>query len=101
MALRNVQGNRFVLRKDEEIQQVCNHYYQQFIQSNQELVGVKADIGELKQAVLKLNADIQSAGNDYLRQCQQLVMLRRAHERRSTPPSAHTPMVRPPCEPKT
>lgn len=71
---------RFIVHKDDEIQQVCNHYYQQFIQSNQELVGVRVDIGELKQAVLKLNADIQSAGKDYLRECEKLVVLRRIRE---------------------
>ena len=58
--------NRFVKKKDQEIEEVCSNYYQEFIRSNQELLGVRVDIRELRGEVTGLNDEIQEAGKVYL-----------------------------------
>ncbi len=68
--------NRFVKRKDAEIEDVCSKYYQEFIRSNQELLGVRVDIRELRGQVTGLNDEIQEAGKVYLQKCEQLIELR-------------------------
>ena len=68
--------NRFVKRKDKEIEEVCSNYYQQFIRSNQELLGVRVDIRELRGQVTGLNDEVQEAGKVYLEKCERLIELR-------------------------
>ena len=68
--------NRFVKRKDKEIEEVCSNYYQEFIRSNQELLGVRVDIRELRGQVTGLNDEVQEAGKVYLEKCERLIELR-------------------------
>ena len=68
--------NRFVKKKDQEIEEVCSNYYQEFIRSNQELLGVRVDIRELRGEVTGLNDEIQEAGKVYLQKCERLIELR-------------------------
>lgn len=76
--------NRFVKRKDAEIEDVCSNYYQEFIRSNQELLGVRVDIRELRGEVTGLNDEIQEAGKVYLQKCERLIELRQMrHNSRS------------------
>ena len=77
--------NRFVKKKDSEIEDVCSSYYQEFIRSNQELLGVRVDIRELKGEVTGLNDEIQEAGKVYLQKCEKLIELRQMrHNSRQT-----------------
>jgi len=69
-------AERFIRRKDQEIVSVCSHYYQEFIRSNQELLGLRGDINEIKGEVTGINEEIQLAGAVYLEKCERLIELR-------------------------
>jgi hypothetical protein len=69
-------AERFIRRKDKEIETVCSRYYQEFIRSNQSLLGVRTDIREIQAEVARLNHEIQDSGAEYVRRCEALIELR-------------------------
>ncbi|KAJ3045438.1 hypothetical protein HDV00_010308 [Rhizophlyctis rosea] len=53
----------FVHRKEVEIEKMCNFYYQEFVQSVDQLLKVRVGTVSLKNLVVDLNGELQSIGN--------------------------------------
>ncbi|KAJ3054452.1 hypothetical protein HK097_001794 [Rhizophlyctis rosea] len=67
----------FVHRKEVEIEKMCNFYYQEFVQSVDQLLKVRVGTLNLKNKVVDLNGDLQSIGTKIVDKKKEVIDYRR------------------------
>ncbi|TPX32691.1 holo-[acyl-carrier-protein] synthase [Synchytrium microbalum] len=71
------QLNLFMHRKEGEIERMCNFHYQEFVQSVDQLLKVRAGAVELKNKILELNQELQVAGGKMIEKKREVIDYRR------------------------
>ncbi|XP_004364698.2 exocyst complex component 6B [Capsaspora owczarzaki ATCC 30864] len=69
----------FIARTTTEIERMCNHHYQGFIESVEELLKVRADAANLREAIARTDEALQRSGRDYLERAEELRQHRIIH----------------------
>eukprot|EP00117_Sycon_ciliatum_P046873 scpid40633/ scgid33527/ Exocyst complex component 6B; Exocyst complex component Sec15B; SEC15-like protein 2 len=65
-----------IRQHDKDIERMCNHHYQGFIESVNELLKVGSDARKLKVKILSANDDFQEAGSKLVKNGDELIALR-------------------------
>ncbi|TPX48757.1 hypothetical protein SeLEV6574_g01846 [Synchytrium endobioticum] len=71
------QLNLFIHRKESEIERMCNFHYQEFVQSVDQLLKVRAGAVHLKNNILELNQDLQVTGGRIIEKKREVIDYRR------------------------
>ena len=66
-----------IRQHDRDIETMCNHYYQGFVDSIHELLGVRLECGRLRERIVETNEDIQDSAKALLSKSRELVTCRR------------------------
>ncbi|KAJ3411833.1 hypothetical protein HDV05_001675 [Chytridiales sp. JEL 0842] len=57
------QLTEFIKKKEQEIERMCNFYYQEFVQSVDQLLKVRLGTVNLRSKIVQLNSEMQEAGS--------------------------------------
>ena len=66
-----------IRQHDRDIETMCNHYYQGFVDSIRELLGVRLETAKLREQIVETNEDIQESAKALLSKSKELVTCRR------------------------
>lgn len=56
----------YILKKESEIENICNWNYEPFVQAVDELLKVREETSKLKSSILQINEGFQSSGKEAL-----------------------------------
>ncbi|TIA73737.1 hypothetical protein E3P92_01760 [Wallemia ichthyophaga] len=69
----------FIAEKDKEIEEQCKYNYQDFVGSVKTLLGVRKSTMQLKQKIVQVNDDMQSAGRSLVMKKKELLEINRTN----------------------
>eukprot|EP01114_Cavostelium_apophysatum_P016402 TRINITY_DN4653_c0_g2_i1.p1 TRINITY_DN4653_c0_g2~~TRINITY_DN4653_c0_g2_i1.p1 ORF type:complete len:339 (-),score=125.14 TRINITY_DN4653_c0_g2_i1:78-1094(-) len=72
--------HKYIIRKENEIEQICNWNYQEFITSVDELLEVRVETQKLQNSLLSLNKEFQLAGRDAIEKYKLLLQHKRMRQ---------------------
>ncbi|KAF9110162.1 hypothetical protein BGX27_006704 [Mortierella sp. AM989] len=78
------QLDKFIRRKEMEIEKMCNSNYQEFVQSVDRLLKVRQGTVDLKDKIHTLNTDVQQAGTELTAKKRELIESKRILENIAT-----------------
>ncbi|ORX92773.1 hypothetical protein K493DRAFT_408691 [Basidiobolus meristosporus CBS 931.73] len=67
----------FIIKKEREIEQMCNSHYQEFVQSVDQLLKVRQGTVSLKNKIVGFNDELQQAGSSIIEQKKELIETRK------------------------
>lgn len=72
--------DELIAQKDHEVEELCKKHYQEFIDSVDHLLTLRADTAQLQDAVVDQNHDLQETGETLVEQSEELLRFRRIRQ---------------------